>query len=403
MGWLVFDDQHVDQVHEFLKDKAAGSIDQLGFRRLQLSFSNQLCPGVSTQHTRLRYLYFIPWAYQLAAERYREGLSASSEQDESFQAHLDRVEYQLIEQLKGEGDPRTGIIGVSKGKQTKNKAGSLYWSALDKWGVRKADINRRDFVRAVEQFASRSQAASPAAGEDPLEYDTTAADARAMANPWHKNLRKAPDAFLVQHENLPFSLSSEERDYLQEYVATSKTFEYSMVRYLLHECQKEEALEAIQHDNIWGFSEQCSSELRERLERARKFAEITYTADFAYAYYATLEAGRDSLDASQIEPYIKRVPDYDIDDILHEHDAREETYDFLKVWQGLLSRPGNSALDEPEVREAIVERERDMKQKKARLTHPELLEKKDSYSASIQSFRWPTLTQFAQDFWGVES
>ena len=38
--------------------------DELGLGAIRDSFSDQLFPGTSTIHTRLRYFFFVPWVYQ---------------------------------------------------------------------------------------------------------------------------------------------------------------------------------------------------------------------------------------------------------------------------------------------------------------------------------------------------
>lgn len=45
-----------------------GSRNELGIGQLRDGISDALFPGTSTLHTRARYLLFVPWSFQYAAQ-----------------------------------------------------------------------------------------------------------------------------------------------------------------------------------------------------------------------------------------------------------------------------------------------------------------------------------------------
>ena len=78
--------------------------DELGLGSIRDSFSDQLFPGTSTIHTRLRYFFFIPWVYQ-QLETWR-----IPARDVPQRAR--EMELKLILPLL-ESDDKAGVFGIS--------------------------------------------------------------------------------------------------------------------------------------------------------------------------------------------------------------------------------------------------------------------------------------------------
>jgi len=79
------------------------TIDELGIGQIRDTFSNLLFPGTSVLLTRARYYLFVPWAFQLAAERKKMNPAAILTTAENY-------ERSLIEAIRKSGDPE-GLIG----------------------------------------------------------------------------------------------------------------------------------------------------------------------------------------------------------------------------------------------------------------------------------------------------
>lgn len=104
----------------------AESRDELGIGQVRDAISDMLFPGTSTLHTRARYLLLIPWCYRAAAHRAKDA--------EDLSARAERNERRLILALHAAG-AHEGLIGRNALDQIKTLPSSLYWSALDQWGV----------------------------------------------------------------------------------------------------------------------------------------------------------------------------------------------------------------------------------------------------------------------------
>jgi len=61
-GWLDSDSEQLSRMLEMVElFKEEGTLDELGSGSIRDALANALFPGTSYQHTRLRYVLFIPW------------------------------------------------------------------------------------------------------------------------------------------------------------------------------------------------------------------------------------------------------------------------------------------------------------------------------------------------------
>jgi hypothetical protein len=70
LSWLDHDIRAADRsmrlLHLFKESEAR---DEFGIGGIRDAISDQLFPGTSTLHTRLRYVFFLPWLYSQLEER----------------------------------------------------------------------------------------------------------------------------------------------------------------------------------------------------------------------------------------------------------------------------------------------------------------------------------------------
>lgn len=123
------------------------SRDELGIGQVRDAFADRLFPGTSTLHTRARYLLLVPWCYR---EAERQGLTGD---------HLDRrvekTERSLIGALKAAGHTES-LIGRLAGPAVKVLPSTVYWSALERYGIRLGVDSPAETGYDSDELAERS-------------------------------------------------------------------------------------------------------------------------------------------------------------------------------------------------------------------------------------------------------
>lgn len=125
------------------------SRDELGIGSIRDRISDLLFSGTSTIQTRLRYFFFVPWLYQEVGKPHLN--------DSEPQKTIDELERNLINTLM-QSDDLDGVFGKTSGVALKRLPSSVYWSGLEKWGIKSTDCSQTDcFLRAKELGAKRAQ------------------------------------------------------------------------------------------------------------------------------------------------------------------------------------------------------------------------------------------------------
>lgn len=163
LAWIDFDEaerQRAQRIMALFQERETR--DELGLGGIRDSIADHLFPGTSTIQTRLRYMLFIPWLFQML-----EGSSGGSDQ---LAAEGRALENRLANALKAGGEAN-GIIGRDAGADLQRLPSSVYWAGLGTWGIRlfpgSTDSlfssmrhlqRRRPRVRESEDAASEAQA-----------------------------------------------------------------------------------------------------------------------------------------------------------------------------------------------------------------------------------------------------
>lgn len=121
-----------------------GAVDELGLGRIRDAFSERIFPGTSVLWQRARYLFFVPWVYDLLAAGH--GKPGSPEQ------RARKLFLQLATELAAVEEPGAGVVGAS-GVDVKQTPDVLMWAALRAWGVR---IEPGRLAQVRERAVSRS-------------------------------------------------------------------------------------------------------------------------------------------------------------------------------------------------------------------------------------------------------
>ena len=160
LAWIDFDEaerQRAQRIMALFQERETR--DELGLGGIRDSIADHLFPGTSTIQTRLRYMLFIPWLFQMLEE------SAAGSDRLATEARA--LENRLASALKAGGESN-GIIGRDAGADLQRLPSSVYWAGLGTLGIRlfpgstdnlfASMRHRRPRVRESEDAASEAQA-----------------------------------------------------------------------------------------------------------------------------------------------------------------------------------------------------------------------------------------------------
>lgn len=372
--WLQFDQEQSRRARELVRALSEpGTLDSLGIGTIRDGFANILLPGTSTIQTRARYFLLVPWAVRRVA-------ASSPRNRDNYDKRLRDVEVATIDALKLHDPSARGIIGVERGRRTRNLASTIYWSGLASWGIRAAaDLTRAD-VRDVA-LAPRSARRNDDGESTPLTI-------------WD-DIPDPPKGF--PDEPLPILPTPDEADYLLSKVATtrSRTVRDKVRRApgrptLLAEVARSPQTAAVEH--LWDIpSPLLGEDLTALVELAHGFATAIQGArlrylDLLFERKATLGgeplAGRAALDlriaewlaemhrdAARMHAWQARIPEMFA--LLAEHGVtvRPSTRDFVSTWSTAAVEDAPDALASTALADLITGREARLKKQSARLTH----------------------------------
>lgn len=192
LAWLDHSEEEQRRMRELVALFAQEeSRDELGIGAIRDAFSDRLFPGVSVIQTRARYLLFVPWIFREAERRRLSGAD--------LKAWTDKRERRLIPALKRGGDV-SGLVGRVAGAGVKILPSTIYWTALQTYGIARHQGTLDQALRAGARLGAVNEA-----------------DELAERSPglWHPTLPGSPDGFF-SFESARFELTSEEAGWVVE-------------------------------------------------------------------------------------------------------------------------------------------------------------------------------------------
>ncbi len=193
-GWVSLAPKALARARAQLNDAGQGVRDEVGFLLLHQRYADRFFPGTSVLHTRLRYALFVPWQFEA-----QSGKSTAAAEDA-----LKTAEVALAKRLKESGE-RGVIGGLTWPKAADQPPSSIYWSALNAWGILRRDARGRvPSRRGVHGRLSSSQQTLDDNGEPIFGFE-----------PPFVALPRPPNHF-SQTGALSFVLRPEERTFLRE-------------------------------------------------------------------------------------------------------------------------------------------------------------------------------------------
>lgn len=369
LSWIVFDERErelAQQLVDAFREK--GTLDELGLRQVQLPVSDQLFPGITTLHTRLRYALFVPWIYAMAEKR-NASPEALAEETRDRQV-------QLIGALENGGE-QTGIIGI----RTRSKNGPLpsnvYWGTLRSWGIRTDAGDEADYPGVVAALR-RNQAYSEAQGEGH----------RVNRSMWHPALPAAPNDWL---DKVDFRLLSGEASFLIDRLVDSHP--ESVLTHLAKARKKTHCTFIWEHPDLAGFPDSA----RSLVDQARKFSNLMYSASLLYnlmlserlkkdewvaRYQAELNDWREGLELSELRDWHLT----DLWDLLRDrgYRIRLPTRDFVRNWREAVLDSRADVRESDAARDLVRNREMRLKGSRSRFRNRAAL---DGFTGAVGAFR----------------
>ena len=392
-GWLDTDNEQRRKMLEVVDlFKEEGTVDELGIGSIRDAFADSLFPGTSVLQTRLRYILFIPWLMQHAAQ----GNRTATEMSATFR----NSEFYLINALKA-GDEKLGVIGNTARGKLKRLPSSMYWAAMGSWGIRNGDLSPEAFFR--RQYEYRRLASRTAKADDPESRELTS------LKDLDPHLPPPPSGWLG---GVNFTLTSDEEQYLSDVITASNTD--SVFAWLIRNQPKADL-----PNYVWDLTNlaQAPEQLRDLVDHARRFHSTIYGAAVLY----NLLLARKREDDELIDQYEAKLSNWR--DELQETEClnrwsrtdwwatvrrcnprvRPATVTFVNNWIDLSDSDVDIAHDSTAAK-LVAARERQIKGGRARLANQAALDRwSGSSGLSRLDYRWSVARRHLTDLYAART
>ncbi|MBM4521397.1 hypothetical protein GS457_12225 [Rhodococcus hoagii] len=386
LAWLDHDEQQrrrVMRVIDQFRDEA--TVDELGLGSVRDTFAGLLLPGLSTLHTRARYLLFIPWLVLSTAHEARDAGKLAPA--------LRRREYSLIHALLAGGETQGVIGGTAKNKLQRLPSG-MFWSATAHYGIR---------TEAKSIDATLRQAFDAARFDRVTDCsDDSGARPDRVPSGFDPRLPKAPENLLAE---TTFTLTADEAAYLRERMCSNQP--WSMFPWLFEHGVDEDAPFLWQHRSI----ETLEGPLARALDHARRFSTAMAGANVLYNLMVARAKNDDELTEGHTELWRDWCTEVAATDLLggwdrtafwrlvHDNNPRvaPPTVSFVDAWiteTAAVDPAGTSAQAEALVRR----REIQLKGARARLgSNVAAVNAWRGQSGGQLNFNWPVAVRVMRD------
>jgi len=402
-GWTLLSADAIRRAEARLREEVEGVRDEVGFMLLHQAYADRFFPGTSVQHTRLRYVFFVPWMYQKIA-----GFDLRRRRQYSIEKLVAEEEVRLTGRLLLKESE--GVIGrrvYGQRRPSSQPATLVYWTALSTWGLlRRLEDGSWPSRRAIHQMLSTDWGQVRIHDDDGVLIEE--------GHSIFSNIPSPPDVWKDQSKPLAFRLRACEAQFIKSQLLTTRK-PHSPTPALLAEISKNprEAQDAKSpwQKNIIGVAD---AEDRAALQRAKQAAALAAIGRAIYAALVEdLREKRDGLHTSMyhrsqlpkvVEDYRENALELDLS-ILHQDVPRVPAY-FAAVLQKTQEWLKNGrGIDE--LRETYERSEKFRKGDRARLVlRPVGRQKRAEWDnekhppAKPLHYRWPIVRQMMADLEG---
>ena len=399
LSWIDYDSEAQQRAQRILTlFKERDTRDELGFGPIRDAISDNLFPGTSVLHTRLRYMLFIPWMYRVLEEK---RVSSSKIREYARWEQLS-----LAKQLKENTSGELGIIGGDVGDKLKTLPSAIYWAGLGRWGLRVYPGTEGQYQRAIDEIFRRRKKTKASLSSAAEDGDDVGGLWEIGAHTYHPGIPSAPEGF---PEDVTFKLTHEEARYLQERVRQSCPD--SLLADLLANPAKVAVDAPWEHPSFADFR----PEQRELLRHAQMFSTITHGAALLYSlmlaeilasdelvetHRASAAVWVDEISArlAEIASWGNDLPAFwtSVQDRGHEIGPR--TMAFVEQWIAILLEDHEGVFDSKSARQLIRDREIEKKKANSRFTNARV---RDQWGGSSglrpMVYRWPNIRVYLAD------
>lgn len=363
--------------------------DELGLGSIRDAISNALFPGTSVIQTRLKYALFIPWMYRELEKNNRVHSS-------SVAALAREAEVALVGPLESTGEQ--GNIG-SRAKGTLQRLpSSIYWLALQRWGIFEQSWSVEDYHRSWERLREAMRS-----GRHADDHGVALETVRT----WNAHLPAPPERF---PEEVSFALRLEDAEFIQE------RLRQSCRGTLLGHAADLAGPDSPDLDapTPWdAFQGKVPAPIWEQLVLARRFSTLMHGAarmynlalaqrsealeEKAHAHKVELAAWHEDADAEQ-------VATWSLDELWAFSHGRANvtprTREFITTWQLLYRELGAAVAGSPEAAKLVEQREWQLKGNRSRFRNPRALEVWGGESGTARmNYRWGTVRTLLGDLY----
>ena len=386
LAWIDFDEaerQRAQRIMALFQERETR--DELGLGGIRDSIADHLFPGTSTIQTRLRYMLFIPWLFQMLEES-----TAGSDQ---LEIEARALENRLANALKAGGESN-GIIGRDAGADLQRLPSSVYWAGLGTWGIRLFTGSTDNLFSSLRHLRTHSRQVRES------EDVTAAAQAFQI---WSPSLPCRPRDLLGA---VCFRLTSDEAAFIIERLVSAQP--RSLLTFLARSgAGSADCANVWEHPHLAHFP----NETRTLVDHSEMFSSVMHGAALLYnlllsrlreypdwieKYESRLQEWREGLDMSAIRAWSLDAFWQDIDHPAHR--IRPAAKHFVTEWLALV-RAGN--IGEGDLRPAaymVQSRERRLKTSQSRFANRAVRDRWNGASGvESLSFRWAQARSHLRD------
>lgn len=362
------------------------SRDELGMSQFRDALSDILFPGTSVLLTRARYLLFVPWCLQKAAEK----------PDPIKEA--DRYERALIGAIR-ESDDYAGLLGLRAGVNLRTLPSVVYWTTLRHYGIlADPDLSREDVLRLPGLAKSL---------DDPDHGGV------ARLHAWSASLPPPPPDFPWTAQG-GFTLTREEAEWLRDRMLSGEP--QTLMTHLLTDAPSPDSPAPWADAAALRAGEPAQSSLMQ----ARAFSAAVHGAQLLYNLLIAEEYERAGLDrlSDPVDDYRARLArwatglpalvdldTWDLDALLRLVDrqrgapAHPAARRFIQEWVTVMCAIGPGAVaDHRDARTLVARRERQHKGAQRRIGNPARLASWSGESgAGALTYRWSNVRRILLD------
>lgn len=286
-GWVDTDAAQRRRMMEVLDAfSEKGMLDEFGIGQIRDAFADALYPGTSTLHTRVRYVFFVPWLMDRAVTAAARQQRDTTVTDSVLNEKLAHATGDLIGALRrGTPEGTTGIIGATAGRRLKQTPTMMYWSAVRTW--RTANTPQRSAVMTMRAALAARTAPS---------HRTEPDDHGARTRP-HIGVALLPEPLDFTHA-ATFDLRPEEASLLHDHITAAPATARSHLAWLLqHPDVSIDATSTAGGSAAFGPWDAVTPVLPDHLARlldhARRFSAVVHAANLRYRHLLRTLIGAD--------------------------------------------------------------------------------------------------------------